>query len=135
VTSTYNESAVLGSRFLDEVTLKRLHYYPRAIEAVLFARSMLPETVRLDEIAERVGMTPASFSRFFTEKIGMTFSSILKILRIERAVEALELRDCSIESLACSSGYGSSCTLTRAFKEVVGETPSEYRRRLLVYRQ
>jgi transcriptional regulator GlxA family with amidase domain len=125
------EVRALRSRFLNETILKRLHYYPRALEVVLYAQSLLPETVRLEDVAMRCGMRPACFSRFFTEKIGITFSATLKILRIQRAVEALERQDCSIEVIATGSGYGSGCSFARAFKEVVGETPTEYRRRVL----
>ena len=125
------EARAFRSRFLNEKILKRLHYYPRALEVVLYAQSLLPEPARLEDVAIRCNMRPACFSRFFTEKIGITFSATLKVLRIERAVEALELQDCSIEVIAAASGYGSGCSFARAFKEVVGETPTEYRRRLL----
>lgn len=125
------EVRAFRSRFLNEKILKRLHYYPRALEVVLYAQSLLPKTVRLEDVAMRCGMRPACFSRFFTEKIGITFSATLKVLRVERAVEALERQDCSIEVIATAGGYGSGCSFARAFKEVVGETPTEYRRRLL----
>lgn len=121
----------LTSRLLDELTLRRLHYYPRALEAISHAHAMLPDSPRLEDISAHVGLTPVAFSRFFTSKIGMSFSAMLKILRIERALQQLELRDCSIELLANENGYSSSCTFTRAFKEIVGTTPSDYRRRLL----
>lgn len=125
------EAKAFRSRFLNEKILKRLHYYPRALGVVLYAQSRLPETARLEDVATRCGMRPACFSRFFTDKIGITFSATLKILRIEHAVEALERQDCSIEVIASGSGYGSGCSFARAFKEVVGETPTEYRRRVL----
>ncbi len=120
-----------GSRFLAEAALKRLHYYPRALQAVLHAHAALPETVRLEDVAAHVGMAPASFSRFFTEKIGLPFTAVMKALRIELAVTQMESRFCSVEVLANASGYVSSCAFTRAFKEVVGVTPSDYRRRHL----
>lgn len=125
------EEKEFSSRFLDEKILRRLHYYPRALEVVRYAQSLLPDTVRLEEVARMCGMRPACFSRFYTEKIGITFSATLKVLRIELAVETLERHDCSMEVLAAASGYGSGCSFARAFKEVVGETPSEYRRRIL----
>jgi AraC family transcriptional activator FtrA len=125
------QAGVLTSRFLDASTVKRLHYYPRALNAVLFATSRLPDTVRVEDVAEHFGMNSGAFSRFFAEKTGMTFSALMKILRIERALEQLELRECSVEFLASHSGYGSGCTFTRAFKEVLGETPSSYRRRMV----
>src|SRR5579864_7023125 len=90
----------LGSRFLAEPALKRLHYYPRALRAVMLARAALPGTVRLQHVAAHVGMAPASFSRFFTEKVGVPFSAVMKALRIERAVAEMEERSCSVEMLA-----------------------------------
>lgn len=79
----------------------------------------------------RAGMAPCSFSRYFAEKIGLPFSLALKVLRIERALHELENGDCSIELLASGCGYQSGCTFTRAFKRVIGSTPSEYRRQYL----
>jgi two-component system response regulator YesN len=121
----------LPSRLLDRTTLKRLTYYRRAAEALFYAWDRLPEPTRLEEVASRVGMTSAAFSRYFAEKIGLTFSQALKVLRVEDALEELEQRDCSIEHLAHISGYSDGCSFARAFKTVLGQTPSEYRRSFL----
>lgn len=121
----------VASRLLDSQALKRLAYYPRAAQALAYACDLLPTTPKLQVVAEHVGMSTAAFSRYFAEKVGITFSEALRILRIERALEELERQECSIELLACRSGYSSGCTFTRAFREVLGESPSEYRRRLL----
>lgn len=119
------------SRLLSDDVQRRLVYFPRALDAALYVRRNLNRQIRLDDVAERAGMTPCAFSRYFTEKIGITFSSLLKALRIERALEELELRDGAISELAEQTGYQSCCTFSRAFKEVTGKTPSEYRRRVL----
>lgn len=116
------------SRLLSQPVILRLEYYPRAMQAVLYARSTIPAPVRLEDVAMLAGMTPCSFSRYFAEKIGVPFSTALKVLRIERALQELEHRDCAIDLLASGCGYQSTCTFTRAFKRVVGTTPSEYRR-------
>jgi transcriptional regulator GlxA family with amidase domain len=79
-------------------------------------------------------MTSAAFSRYFAEKIGLKFSHALKILRVEHALDHLEERDCSIEHLAYVSGYSNGCSFARAFKRVLGQTPSEYRRSFLLLR-
>lgn len=131
--SATDQHIVLHSRYLAPIVLKRLHHYPRAFDAVLYACDMLPEMARLSEIAARSGVNPVSFSRFFGEKIGMTFSAVMKVLRIELAVRALEKGECAIEILACLSGYGSACSFTRAFRDVVGTTPSAYRREMLMH--
>jgi len=125
------ETRAFRSRLLPDEVQRRLAYYPRALDAALYVRANLARQVRLDDVAERAGMTSCAFSRYFAEKAGITFSSLLKVLRIERALEELEYRDGAISDLAVQSGYQSCCTFSRAFKEVVGKTPSEYRRRVL----
>jgi len=118
-------------RLFDELTQKRLAYYPRATEALVFAEGHLPDVPPLRAVASYVGMTPAAFSRYFKAKINMTFAHALRTLRVTRALSELERRECAIEFLANHCGYSSGCSFTRAFKDVLGETPSEYRRRLL----
>ncbi len=126
-----DEPDAISSRLLDQVVLKRLAYYTRAARALSYARAYLPNAPKLEVVASHVGMSPAAFSRYFTDKIGVPFFDVLRTLRIERALDDLAHHECSINVLACRSGYSSACTFTRAFKEILGETPSEYRRRLL----
>lgn len=120
------------SRLLPKDVIRRLTYYRRAANAVEFARMRLDGPVRLDDVAAQAGMTASAFSRYFAAKIGMTYSNILKILRIEHALGELETQDAPISDLAEQTGYQSCCTFSRAFKEVMGQTPSEYRRLVLL---
>ncbi len=125
------ESVAFESRLLNDEARRRLMYFPRAYQAALFVRQNLAKSIRLEDVAQRAGMTPCGFSRYFAEKIGITFSTLVKLLRIEHAMRELEHQDASISALAERAGYQSCCTFSRAFKEVTGETPSEYRRRAL----
>jgi two-component system, response regulator YesN len=118
---------------LDAITLKRISYFPIAFEAVNLVKETLPEPVRLGTIAAKLGMAPTSLSRFFTTKVGTTFGDVVKRLRIEGASRELAAGDCSLDLLACRHGYSCNSAFTRAFKEIVGQTPSEFRRRLLHY--
>lgn len=125
------KTPAVASRLLDRTILRRLAYYPRAATALCYARNQLPVLATLQAVADHIGMSPAAFSRYFSEKIGLTFSKTLRVLRIELALDHLERDESSTELLATRSGYSSCYTFTRAFKSVLGETPSEYRRRLL----
>jgi transcriptional regulator GlxA family with amidase domain len=125
------ELADFRSRLLSDDVRRRLAYYPRALAAAQYVRENLNRSIRLEDVAERAGLTPCAFSRYFADKVGITFSSLVKVLRIERALDELESCDGAISSLAERTGYQSGCTFSRAFKEVTGKTPSEYRRRLL----
>jgi transcriptional regulator GlxA family with amidase domain len=125
------ELADFRSRLLSDDVRRRLAYYPRALEAAKYVRENLNRQIRLEDVADRAGLTPCAFSRYFAEKVGITFSSLVKVLRIEFALSELENCDGAISQLAEQTGYQSGCTFSRAFKEVTGKTPSEYRRRVL----
>ena len=53
------------SRLLSDDAQRRLAYYPRALEAALYARERLSGPVRLEVVADRAGMTASGFSRYF----------------------------------------------------------------------
>lgn len=125
------ETIPFQSRLLDGDIQRRIVYYPRALIAAMYVRNHMGESVRLETVASLAGLTPCAFSRYFAEKIGITFSTLVKTLRIEHAVDQLEARSGAISALATQTGYQSCCTFSRAFKDVMGQSPTEYRRRLL----
>jgi AraC-like DNA-binding protein len=50
--------------------------------------------------------------------------------RIDRAKELLERSEISVSEVAAQSGFNSVTQLTKAFRRVVGVTPSSFRRDL-----
>lgn len=127
--------AYFRSRLLPETVQNRIAYYPRALSAAAYIREHLDdEELPLGAIADAVGMTPNAFSRYFASKIGITIASLIRTLRIERALEQMDAGRCAVRSLAASTGYQSHSTFSRAFKEVIGLSPTEYRRCLVAGR-
>ena len=120
------------SRLLPQDVQRRLAYYPRTLAAVQYVMENLSRPIRLDDVAARAGMTSCAFSRYFAEKTSITFSSLVKVLRIEYAVGELERSDYAISELAERSGYQTCCSFSKVFKEVVGQTPTEYRRNVVM---
>lgn len=123
--------AILRSRLLPSDVLRRLRHFRRALDAAALAFARIDPPVRFETIAAAAAMTPCAFSRYFTTKIGITFSTVHRLLRMEQAIEELAAHDRAISDVAERTGYQSCCTFSRAFKSIVGETPTEYRRRLL----
>lgn len=126
-----NATAAFRSRLLAEDVQRRILYYPRTLAAAKYVQENIGGSIRLERAAALAGMTPCAFSRYFAEKIGITFSTLVKTLRIEHALGHLESRDGAISALAAQTGYQSCCTFSRAFKDVMGQSPSEYRRKML----
>ena len=79
----------------------------------------------LGTVAEKIGLTEVYLSRFFKEQTGENFIVFLTRLRIERARELLALTpSIPINRLACEVGYSNTDTFRRAFKRVIGASPT-----------
>jgi AraC-like DNA-binding protein len=79
-------------------------------------------------MAERAFMSPAHFSRQFRAAYGETPYSYLMTRRIERAM-ALLRAGVSVTDACMAVGCTSLGSFSSRFSELVGETPTEYRRR------
>lgn len=89
------------------------------------------EEVTLSEVAEAFGYHPKYLSAKLHGLTKMHFCRLLSLYRIGYARTLLEKReaDMTITRVADESGFSSLCTFHRAFRELVGMTPSEYRDR------
>lgn len=126
----------LLSRSTDYVLLSSGGFNPRlddrasAILAEVFRyiSENLSGDVRLSRIARIAGMSETSFSRFFKEKTGNTFTRHITALRTGKACELLARTDMPITSISGEVGYDNLSNFNRAFRTSRGMTPSHYRR-------
>jgi len=77
-------------------------------------------------LAMRYGRSESYLSVRFKEKAGMTFSNYVEQMRVRLASEMLAERGSSITEISERVGYNSSSAFGRAYKRVMGCTPSEY---------
>jgi AraC-like DNA-binding protein len=71
----------------------------------------------------------AHFIRTFHATFGETPHRYLQRRRIERSMHLLRDTDHSVSRICLDVGFTSLGTFSRAFREIVGESPTEYRRR------
>ena len=90
--------------------------------------SHLADKVSITEYAALLNLTRSHFIRSFKQATGLPPHQYLIQRRIERARELLENQRNSIADVAVKTGFGSPVQLTRAFRRVLGATPSTYRR-------
>jgi AraC family transcriptional regulator len=88
----------------------------------------LNEKITVSELAALVDLTRFHFIRAFKQATGMPPLQFVIRRRIERARELLAEGGTSVAVVADRSGFGSSVQMTRAFRRVVGTTPSAVRR-------
>lgn len=84
-------------------------------------------TVRLEDVAEAVHVSPFYLSHMFKEKTGFTVLEYVTKLRVEKSKELLAYSDLSVAEVAGRVGYAKPGYFARVFKKWEGVTPSEYR--------
>ena len=80
-------------------------------------------------LAKAAGMSRASFSQKFRDAIDDTPMNYLSKWRMQMAVDALTTSDRSVAAIAEDVGYGSEAAFRHAFRQVVGVTPGQVRKR------
>jgi AraC-like DNA-binding protein len=74
-------------------------------------------------------VSEAHFIRSFKATFGETPHRYLQRRRIERAMYLLRTTDRSVTDICMEVGLASLGTFSRTFSDIVGETPSQFRRR------
>lgn len=87
------------------------------------------EALTLDEIAAEVGMDRFSLCRYYMAERGVTVMDDLLRIRIEKAKRFLKYSTDPIKKVGQMCGFESSSYFGKRFRETVGCTPLEYRKR------
>ncbi len=95
--------------------------------AISYIRMHYQENIMLEELANKLDITPEYLSTLFNREVGVNFSTFLKDFRISHAKRLLKGSDKKIYEIAEEVGYSDSKYFNRVFKEKVGISPREYR--------
>lgn len=89
------------------------------------------EEIYLHEIASKLNMSVASFSRYFKNHTHKTFSDYVTEIRIGHACRLLMEDNLSISEIGYQSGFNNLSNFYRHFKKIIGIIPKDYRSRFL----
>ncbi|MGW1054747.1 GlxA family transcriptional regulator [Streptomyces sp. NPDC001118] len=112
-------------------------YVPRSVPEPLgerfaatreWALHRLGEPLTLTVLARHAAVSPRTLSRRFVEDTGYTPMQWVMRARVDLARELLERSERSIEQIAAEVGLGTGTNLRTHFQQILGTTPSEYRR-------
>lgn len=81
----------------------------------------------LEVLSRQFELSSPYISRSFKSNLGKTFTEYLHALRIESAASLLLSTEMTITEIAFEVGFDSFRTFSRVFREVQGQTPSDYR--------
>ena len=86
-----------------------------------------PEHLKLSDLAELVGMSPVSFSRFFHQRTGRTLSEYIVDIRLGFAARMLVDSQKNISEICYECGFNNLSNFNRIFKARRNCTPREFR--------
>lgn len=99
-------------------------------KAEMYIKENYMKPITLTIVSNEVSLNYAYFSSAFKKHTGKTFSEYLRDIRLDEAKRLL-CEDITISKVAQRVGYDSYKSFYRAFREAVGITPAEYRKRRL----
>jgi AraC family transcriptional regulator of adaptative response/methylated-DNA-[protein]-cysteine methyltransferase len=102
--------------------------YSRVAEAIAFIRENFKRQPSLDEVAERINLSPAHFQRMFTDWAGTSPKKFLQYISVEYAKNLLkENHKATLFDAAYETGLSSTSRLHDLFISIEGMTPAEYK--------
>jgi AraC-like DNA-binding protein len=87
------------------------------------------EPLDLEAIAAVAGISKYHFQRLFTAQYGLSPAAHLSRRRVERAQDLLRATNLTVTEVCHAVGFSSLGSFSGRFRELVGETPSEFQRR------
>lgn len=96
--------------------------------ALQFIHFNFEKNIQIPDIANYVGITRSYLFQIFKQNLNTSPKDYLVHYRIEHAKHLLETTDEPIKGIALSVGYNDPLTFSKMFSNLVGLSPSEYRK-------
>ena len=104
-----------------------IDYLSRSSATLTYIEQNFQNDISVEGIAEFCGLNRSYFGRIFKETVGRSPQEFLLNYRMVKAAELLKLTDLSIGDVANAVGYPNQLHFSRAFKNVYGTSPREWR--------
>lgn len=101
--------------------------YKRIAQAIEYIRQHFREQPDLDEIAEKIHISPFHFQRLFTEWAGTSPKRFLQYMSLQHARKLLQENQASLFETAHETGLSGTSRLHDLFVRLEGMTPAEYK--------
>lgn len=96
-------------------------------EAISFIEQNFQNDISVEDIAAFCGLNRSYFGKIFHENMGKSPQAFLISYRMTKAAELLKLTNLSIADIGNAVGYPNQLHFSRAFKNVYGVSPRQWR--------
>jgi AraC-like DNA-binding protein len=100
--------------------------HPRVRKLLRLLRDNRELDLRLEPLAEAVGLSPGRLMHVFTESIGIPLRPYIAWLKLQRAAGAIA-SGVPLALAAQSAGFADAAHMSRTFRRMLGASPSELR--------
>ena len=108
-------------------------YVQRINKVVAYINNHLDETLDLKTLSNEAALSDFHFHRIFKALKGEAIGGYITRLRLEATARLLRYTALTIEEIAFNIGYETPASLSKAFKNQYGITPTEYRTNKDIY--
>lgn len=99
----------------------------KRLDGVLkFISDHYADSISLDKVSSVACMTSNSFCRFFKKMTNKSYTQYLNEVRIHNASRLLAQENMNVTEVCDTVGYKSITHFNRQFKQIMGQTPSQY---------
>lgn len=99
----------------------------RILAALKHIEQNISDSIDLDAIAAKAGVSKFYFERLFHAEVGASYYAYFKRVRMHNAASRLKHTNQSIYEIAMIYGYSSNAAFTRAFRAFWGLSPRAFR--------
>lgn len=116
-------------RFMDTVFNLNEAKHTHAIhKALYYMNTNYMHKITLVEVSEQVNFTPPYFSKIFKDECKLSFNKYLNKIRIEKSLDLLK-EGMHQSEIAYLVGFSDQSHYSRHFKQVMGITPGEFKKK------
>lgn len=101
--------------------------YNRIAKAIAYIQNNFKLQPSLDEVAEKINVSPAHFQKIFTDWAGTSPKKFLQFISLEHAKSLLKEEKASLFDTAFETGFSSTSRLHDLFVKIEGMSPAEYK--------
>ncbi|MFT8347541.1 helix-turn-helix domain-containing protein [Clostridium saccharoperbutylacetonicum] len=102
----------------------------RMNEIIDYIESNYRYSIKLEDVANSLYLSPQYFAKYFKEKTGTTFLKYLNNVRLNHSINDLNNTKSTITKVALDNGFPNITSFTKVFYEKYGINPTKYRKKL-----
>lgn len=118
---------LLGYYGMEENSRNIVDRHRKLRPAILYLEQHCHESVKLEDVAKMVFLSPSRFRHLFQETMHIGFKEYVIGLRYQMALRMLTTTAISVEDIAETCGFSNLNSFYKLFREREGMTPTAYR--------